>query len=77
MITDVDAREVESSCVNVPKRGRGAAVITEEDVRKSAPHALTCTNGGENDCKSVIDNMDAKEFDHQAYDGERLPIVQH
>jgi len=74
VITDADVREVEPSCVDVRKRGGGATVIIEEVMREVDPHALTRTNGGENDCESVIDDMDAREFDPRAYEGERCQL---
>ena len=40
MIADADVREVEPSCIDVPKRGGGAAVIAEEDTRGVDPSCV-------------------------------------
>jgi hypothetical protein len=74
VITDADVREVDPACVDVCKRGGCAAAITEEDMREVYPSCIDTHNGGENDCKSVNDDMDAREFDPRAYEGERYRL---
>jgi hypothetical protein len=68
VIADTDMREVESSCVDMHKRGRGregATVFTiaDADTREVDPSCVDAHKRGEN-------GMDVGEFEPRAFERE-------
>jgi hypothetical protein len=70
VIADTDTREVDLSCVNVHKQGRGregATVFTNTDTKEVDPSCVDAHKLGEN-------GVDAGEFEPRAFEGALLVV---